>query len=800
MRGRHHVNVLKKGRRKEKNMKSKLVASIAIAMIAVVAFSMLSVLPAHAVTTISMAPSVNPPTKAIGFKWNITVSVSGWGAPPVFAYQVKMFIINPAAGVIITRAWSPKLIHPAAFIFTGHATASPTPAVTPTSALVGDTCLDVSAVPPPDPAELAIIELQIVGAPGKYQTLETPLNINNADTYLLDDALSTIPGVVINDGTYTWVWTPPTVNPNVAVHLVDPGLAGATLIDAQHLVFDQYHLWNGVNFVAKVYLENLDVGWAISGAAFSLSYNPTCNLLVSAVLDPAWTGVVNTGTLGTIAVSATTTSALSGNVVVLTVTFTIQGQQLSPPAPTGYFDVSHLDLTGIALQDTVGPIPVNLIRNGVVTIYAKQALLSPWLSVTPTPIVSGTDLVIGNQFGKTFTVDVKINALHRAWNLVAVQFRLQYDADLVQFVSATEGPYLGQFDNGLGTFFVAQNTLNDVLYGDNVAIGDLLLPDANGTWTIFPGDVPETGPLGSGVIATLTFAYIKQDFVNTYNMPLTLADFGLPPAQQVYFVDVLGNTIPAGPNQNGLVIIQPISTIGRRIDVWMQYPAPFGGQGLMQPADLVVPQQIIILTAKVTYNWWPVVNKKVTFNVYDNNWNLVAVLEAMTGPDGHATTSYRMPWPDVNPEGLFGVWHVYASVSVADVTVLDILSFHYDYLVEILNAHTDKVSYNHLDYMAVTVTYGSHAQQMYPVWMTATLQDNLLVPVSVAFTGLAVQGAVYCQLKVYPAASLTLYVPYYAYAGAAQVRVDFLDKTPMDGTHVAVTPEYAITGIYILPV
>lgn len=219
-----------------------------------------------------------------------------------------------------------------------------------------------------------------------------------------------------------------------------------------------------------------------------------------------------------------------------------------------------------------------------------------------------------------------------------------------------------------------------------------------------------------------------------------------------------------------------------------------------QPADLVVPQQIIILTAKVTYNWWPVVNKKVTFNIYDNQGNLVAVLEAITGADGHAVTSYRMPWPDVNPEGLFGVWTVVASVSVADVTVTDTLTFHYDYLVEILNATVDKVNYNHLDYMAVTVTYGSHAQQMYPVFLTATLQDNLLVPVSVAFTGLSVSGATYCTLKVYPTATLTLYVPYYAYAGAATVRVDFLDKSPMDGTHTAVTPEFTISGIYILPV
>jgi hypothetical protein len=369
----------------------------------------------------------------------------------------------------------------------------------------------------------------------------------------------------------------------------------------------------------------------------------------------------------------------------------------------------------------------------------------------------------------------------------------------VQFVSATEGPYLAQFDNGLGTFFVAINTVNDVLFGDNVAVGEMILPGPDGNWTIFAGGLTPSSPEATGIIASITFAYVGQDFVNTYNMPLHFMDFAVEPAEQVYFVNFEGATIPAGNHVDGLVIIEPISTIGRRIDVWMQYPAPFGGQGLMQPADLVVPQQIIILTAKVTYNWWPVVNKKVTFNVYDNQGNLVAVLEAITGMDGHATTSYRMPWPETNPEGLFGVWTIYASVSVADVTITDILTFHYDYLVEILSATTNKVSYAHLEYMAVTVTYGSHAQQMYPVWLTATLQDNLLVPVSVAFTGLSVQGAVYCTLKTYPPATLTLFVPYYAYAGEAQVRVDFLDKSPMDLTHVAVTPEYTINGIYILP-
>src|SRR5512136_1403607 len=136
MRGRHHVNVLKKGRRKEKDMKSKLVASIAVAMITIVAFSMLSILPVHAVTpNIYMVPSVNPPTLAVGFKWNITMWVTGWTG--VYGWQVRFNIVNPAAGVVITRAFLAKGAPD--YIFVGHATLGPPPAVTPITALIGDT-------------------------------------------------------------------------------------------------------------------------------------------------------------------------------------------------------------------------------------------------------------------------------------------------------------------------------------------------------------------------------------------------------------------------------------------------------------------------------------------------------------------------------------------------------------------------------------------------------------------------------------------------------------------------------------
>jgi len=395
-------------------------------------------------------------------------------------------------------------------------------------------------------------------------------------------------------------------------------------------------------------------------------------------------------------------------------------------------------------------------------------------------------------------VNVDVRGLHFAWSAVGIEFRLSYDHNLVQPLTVEEGPYLAQWPNRDPpvTFFVSYINPGDPIYGDHVLVGDLLLPDDMGVWTNFPGGdwTPGVDPIpaeANGTIATITFAVLKQSFVDTYNMPLNLIVTNI--------IDSSANPIPVQPPHNGMLTILPISTIGRRIDVWMlNYPTPYGGQGIDQPADLVVPQQEIRLTAKVTYNWWPVPQKKVTFNVYDNQHNPVAVLEGITGDDGHAYATYRMPWPNVNPEGLFGVWEVIASVSVAEVTITDHLQFHYDYLVEITGVTTNKLEYAHLEAVAITVIYASHAQQTYHVVMTATIQDNLLVPVGLAIVSKTIGGAVFCTAKVYGGA-LTIIIPYWAYAGSGIVRVNFLDKLPSDLTHVAVTPEESV-GIYILPV
>jgi hypothetical protein len=63
--------------------------------------------------------------------------------------------------------------------------------------------------------------------------------------------------------------------------------------------------------------------------------------------------------------------------------------------------------------------------------------------------------------------------------------------------------------------------------------------------------------------------------------------------------------------KNGTLTILGWSLAGRIIDLYTQYPAPYGGQGPDNPSDMFWPQKEVWLYANVTYNWWPVQQKDV---------------------------------------------------------------------------------------------------------------------------------------------------------------------------------------------
>lgn len=130
---------------------------------------------------------------------------------------------------------------------------------------------------------------------------------------------------------------------------------------------------------------------------------------------------------------------------------------------------------------------------------------------------------------------------------------------------------------------------------------------------------------------------------------------------------------------------------GRVIDLYTQ-KMPFNGNGPNQSSDAFEPQELVILYANVTYNDAPVAQKLVAFQANgpaNPLQNVSATGSATTDQDGIAQYSFRIPWPNENPEKkILGQWFAIATVSIADQTVVDTLTFQVGWIIRITNIET----------------------------------------------------------------------------------------------------------------
>jgi hypothetical protein len=370
----------------------------------------------------------------------------------------------------------------------------------------------------------------------------------------------------------------------------------------------------------------------------------------------------------------------------------------------------------------------------------------------------------------SFSVDINIKNVDSGWRLAAVELLLFYNTSVLDVLEVQKGTFFEPFTPV--TWFFNQ-TFEDQ--------GKIRI-----VYTIL--DVPHmTPPYGDGKIATIVFnATYQEKFPTSVFSPLDI-EVDTENGMTSYFVNFKAEEIPYDREVDGTYELVGY-VIGRVIDVYTQYPDPYGGQGPMQPSDMFVPQQQVELYANVTYNEWPVQNKTVTFEVYDPQGNWVTELVARTDENGVAHTSFRIPWPCTNPESLFGVWTVNATVEIAEVMVSDTLWFHFDYLIHWIKVTTDKTDYAHCENVNITIEYGSYAMQSYDVLLTAVIHDELNVPIGAASNWIQVGGATWCQLKN-NTLILQIHVPKFAAAGIAKIYVNALSNwAKLGGT--AVAPQY----------
>jgi hypothetical protein len=217
---------------------------------------------------------------------------------------------------------------------------------------------------------------------------------------------------------------------------------------------------------------------------------------------------------------------------------------------------------------------------------------------------------------------------------------------------------------------------------------------------------------------------------------------------------------------------------GPAVDVYTQK----GGKLANVGSDAFGPQERVILYANVTYNNVPVVGKEVAFEIRDASDNLIAVRTGISNSEGLATAEYRLPWPDVNPEGTFGTWSIVATVDISQVVVDDTVSFTFNYLLKttavatLTNTNMPASSFSRDGpTMKVNVTVRNIANTPMTGKVCVTIYDEAHVPVAVAEVDLTVPAGISA------ATAQTIDLPHYSFVGQATAYVNILTQLPSLG-------------------
>jgi hypothetical protein len=455
-----------------------------------------------------------------------------------------------------------------------------------------------------------------------------------------------------------------------------------------------------------------------------------------------------------------------GDYWLINLTFTIVA-----PAPFGSYVDTNLDLQkspgyiSYALLDPGSNEIAHDFVDGYYRYNWRPPTEFPYLEVNP-----AMNIFAGKNIYKTpfsFSVDINVKNVDPGWKMAGIEFYLMYNTTVLDVLSVTQGNFFAPFC--VAEFFTAP-----VYEGlGKIHVGYAML-----------GYLAD--PFGEGLVCTIEFnATLQEQFPQAVWSDLDL-QVAYGNGMTSFFIDYLTNDITYQTETDGYYELAGY-VIGRVIDVYTQYPDPYGGQGPMQPSDMFWPQKEVILCVNVTYNEWPVQNKLVAFEIRDPSGALVDMLTAVTDDYGMACTSYRIPWPCDNPEDLFGVWEVTATVDIACIVVNDTLWFHFDYLVSWIDVTTDKAEYAHCEDIKVTIAFGSHAMQSYTILIGFSVHDELNYPFGATYVEFQIGGAVFCELEPYELELQTHVVKWVA-AGTATIYVNaYSDWPSMGGSPLAPT-------------
>jgi hypothetical protein len=450
---------------------------------------------------------------------------------------------------------------------------------------------------------------------------------------------------------------------------------------------------------------------------------------------------------------------------------------------------------------TPAEIPCTLVDATYKYEYVAPALLKPRLVVSPPLVEMGKPTgppIIGTS-KVFFKVDIVIEDIENASMLTAIQFAFKYKTDLFRLVplpdgfnNATEGNFMNKTAWApYGTDY--WTAWGGVQGGKEVQYVLMMINPNNVTSNFDWGVFPDTAGLlvSERIICTFYFEATLQNETPWYNYTSGAfdIDYLIPSMPAEMFLSGNDEWIPANPPVDGDYTIYGW-VLGLMIDVYTQYPKPYGGQDLNQTSDMFFPQGTVVLHANLTYNGDPVQNKPVTFQVWNNDTGYVNFTKtAVTDENGVATIMFGIEWPCNNSEALiFGKWTVVASTTVREIFTWDWLWFKVYWLVYNFKVTADPTVTKDtaLPYPVVhiNVTFISFREQPVKVLIHVVVMDNLQVPIGEASIWVTVGDTTlhdhWCTNASY-LVPLSVPIPKWAFVGESTVECSALSNWPSQG-------------------
>jgi hypothetical protein len=337
---------------------------------------------------------------------------------------------------------------------------------------------------------------------------------------------------------------------------------------------------------------------------------------------------------------------------------------------------------------------------------------------------------IGDEFG----IDVMVSNVDSGWGIIGFQFSVMWNTTFMEpaAVAYAPGTFMEGFAYPSGVLYAADvNTHNRPLPLISIAadynystFAVILLPDAD-------PNPPYHAPFanGAGKLITIYFKAIYETISPIEDWTyIEFIHFG--PTEDTYALNQYQNVVTL-TDYGATHYRAPQKVLGLSIDVYTQYPYPYGGQGGNATSDSFGPQALVDLFALVTYNEYPVQQKLVGFQIFHNGatqqYNIYR--EGTTDIGGVAHVAFRLPWPCADPVNeIFGWWYVNATVEVAQEVVVDNLKFWVWWPVEVVSIEpkeTTVVQSKQGCSLDFEMIYRRYDAQELPVTLTATAYDEL---------------------------------------------------------------------------